>query len=99
MYFYKGLKEGRRIYKKGLSKGECYKHKKSRIPVRYLTAADENLITSPNMYANGTLVEKVVGTNYGVAVFKVTFSSGHKLKLKVYLDDGQWYGLEPHKYI
>lgn len=49
--------------------------------------------------ANGTSVEKVVGTNYGVAVFKVTFSSGHKLKLKVYLDDGEWYGLEPHKYI
>lgn len=42
------------------SKGECYKHKKSRIPVRYLTAADENLITSPNMYANGTLVDTIL---------------------------------------
>ena len=42
------------------SHGECYKHKKGRIPVRELTAADENLIASPNMYANGQLIETIL---------------------------------------
>lgn len=42
------------------SKGECYASKKGRIPVRELTAADENLIASPNMYANGQLIETIL---------------------------------------
>lgn len=42
------------------SGGECYPHKKGRIPVRYLTASDENLIASPNMYTNGQLVDTIV---------------------------------------
>lgn len=42
------------------SHGECYPHKKGRIPVRELTASDENLIASPNMYANGQLVETIL---------------------------------------
>lgn len=42
------------------SNGECYKSKKSRIPVRYLTAADENIIASPNMYADGKLVDVIL---------------------------------------
>ena len=37
------------------SKGECYKTKIDRIPVGYLTAADENLITSPNLYESGSI--------------------------------------------
>ena len=32
------------------SKGECYRNKKDRVKVAYLTAADENIITSPNLY-------------------------------------------------
>ena len=31
------------------SKGECYMSKIDKLPVAYLTAADENLITSPNL--------------------------------------------------
>lgn len=42
------------------SHGECYASKKSRIPVRELTAADENLIASPNMYANGQLIDTIL---------------------------------------
>lgn len=39
------------------SKGECYAHKKNCLPVAYLTAADENIIASPNMYNNGNLID------------------------------------------
>lgn len=42
------------------SHGECYKGKQSRLPVRYLTAADENIISSPNMYANGDLMDVIL---------------------------------------
>ena len=42
------------------SKGECYPHKKSHIPVAYLTAADENLITSRNMYENGSMIDIIL---------------------------------------
>ena len=38
------------------SKGECYRHKKDRIKVGYLTAADENIITSPNLYESGDIM-------------------------------------------
>lgn len=37
------------------SKGECYKMKFDKVPVGYLTAADENLITSPNLYESGSI--------------------------------------------
>ena len=39
------------------SKGECYKEKFSRIPVSYLTAYDENFITSPNLYKDGLVID------------------------------------------
>lgn len=39
------------------SGGQCYSHKKSRIPVAYLTGADENIIASPNMYRDGKLID------------------------------------------
>lgn len=42
------------------SKGECYKHKKSRVPVAYLTAADENIITAPNMYRDGKTLDIIL---------------------------------------
>ena len=42
------------------SKGECYPHKKGKIPVAYLTAADENLITSRNMYENGSMIDIIL---------------------------------------
>lgn len=42
------------------SNGQCYKHKKSRIPVAYLTASDENLIASPNMYRDGKLLDVIL---------------------------------------
>lgn len=42
------------------SKGECYAHKKGNIPVAYLTAADENLITSRNMYENGSMIDIIL---------------------------------------
>lgn len=53
------------------SKGECYKIKIDRLPVGYLTAADENLITSPNLYESGSissilLKKKILNKNINV---------------------------------
>lgn len=42
------------------SNGECYANKKNRIPVAYLTAADENIIASPNMYRDGKLIDTIL---------------------------------------
>lgn len=42
------------------SKGECYPNKMKSIPVAYLTAADENLITSRNMYENGSMIDIIL---------------------------------------
>lgn len=42
------------------SKGECYPHKKDRIVVRYLTASEENIIASPNMYRDGNLIDVIL---------------------------------------
>ena len=42
------------------SNGQCYKHKKGRIPVAYLTASDENIIASPNMYRDGKLLDVIL---------------------------------------
>lgn len=42
------------------SKGQCYAHKKGNIPVAYLTAADENLITARNMYENGSMIDIIL---------------------------------------
>ena len=39
------------------SKGQCYKKKNDRVPVAYLTAYDENLITSPNLYRDGLVID------------------------------------------
>lgn len=42
------------------SNGECYPHKKNRIPVAYLTASDENIIASPNMYRDGKVIDIIL---------------------------------------
>ena len=42
------------------SKGECYKNKMDKVPVAYLTAYDENLIVSPNLYKDGTFLDELV---------------------------------------
>jgi hypothetical protein len=39
------------------SKGQAYKHKSETVPVSYLTAQDENFITSPNLYHDGLIVD------------------------------------------
>lgn len=39
------------------SLGQCYKNKKSKIKVSFLTAADEDLITSPNLYKDGKIID------------------------------------------
>lgn len=39
------------------SNGQCYKHKKGKIAVSYLTATDENFITSPNLYRDGLITD------------------------------------------
>ena len=46
----------------------------------------------------GNYVKKVVGTNYSVAVFKVTSSCGLKIKFKVHLNGGSWEGLKNHQH-
>jgi hypothetical protein len=42
------------------SKGECYPHKKSRLSIYYLTAREENLIMSINLYSEGMLIESIL---------------------------------------
>lgn len=44
------------------SKGEAYKSKLKKIPVAYLTAYDENLIVSPNLYKDGTFLDYMLKT-------------------------------------
>lgn len=39
------------------SKGEGYKSKKSTMPVAYLTAYDENMIVSPNLYRDNHIID------------------------------------------
>lgn len=39
------------------SNGEGYPTKVDRLPVAYLTAADENIITSPNLYKDGLVID------------------------------------------
>lgn len=53
------------------SKGQCYPHKKSKIAVSFLTATDENFITSPNLYRDGLIIDcllhrKVVDKTFDV---------------------------------
>lgn len=54
------------------SNGQCYKHKKSRVPVAYLTASDENLIASPNMYRDGKLLDVILQRKILDPEFKVS---------------------------
>lgn len=42
------------------SKGECYPHKIGKVPVSYLTAADENIIASPNLYHDGKVLDVIL---------------------------------------
>ena len=50
--------------------------------------------------ANGNALERVVGRNDAIARFKVVFSSGHKIGLKVHLENGSdWSSLRPHEHI
>lgn len=44
------------------SRGECYRHKMSSIPVAYLTAYDENMIVSPNLYKDGNFLDYLIKT-------------------------------------
>ena len=39
------------------SKGQTYKHKTDRLQVAYLTANDENMFVSPNLYRDGLLID------------------------------------------
>lgn len=39
------------------SKGECYRNKIDKVTVGFLTAYDENLITSPNLYRDGLVID------------------------------------------
>ena len=42
------------------SNGECYPHHIGRVPVAYLTAYDENIISSPNMYRDGKVIDVIL---------------------------------------
>lgn len=39
------------------SNGQCYRSKTDRVPVAYLTAYDENIIMSPNLYKDGLVID------------------------------------------
>ena len=42
------------------SKGEGYPSKAASLPVAYLTAMDENMLTSPNLYRDGMIIDHLV---------------------------------------
>lgn len=42
------------------SKGECYPNKQGRIAVSYLTAMDENIIVSPNLYRDNMVLDIIL---------------------------------------
>ena len=42
------------------SKGECYPNKQGRIAVSYLTAMDENIIVSPNLYRDNMVLDVIL---------------------------------------
>lgn len=42
------------------SGGKCYAHKISKLPVSYLTAYDENMIMSPNLYQDGSFLDYII---------------------------------------
>lgn len=42
------------------SKGEGYPSKTDRLPVGFLTAMDENMLTSPNLYRDGMIIDHLV---------------------------------------
>jgi len=53
------------------SNGQCYRSKIDRVPVAFLTAYDENIITSPNLYKDGLVIDyllksKVVNSEINV---------------------------------
>lgn len=53
------------------SGGQCYRTKTDRVPVAYLTAYDENIITSPNLYKDGLVIDyllksKVINSDINV---------------------------------
>jgi len=42
------------------SEGKLYKNKKSKVKIAYLTAADENILTSPNLLESGDFLEILI---------------------------------------
>lgn len=53
------------------SNGQCYRNKVDRVPVAFLTAYDENIIISPNLYKDGLVIDyllksKVVNSEINV---------------------------------
>lgn len=44
------------------SKGECYDNSMQKIAVSYLTANDENMIVSPNLYHDGLIIDYLLKT-------------------------------------
>ena len=44
------------------SRGLFYANKKSSVKVTYLTAADENILTSPNVLNSGRLIDTLIRT-------------------------------------
>ena len=42
------------------SGGECYKNKMDKVPVAYLTAYDENMIVSPNLYRDNLIIDYIL---------------------------------------
>ena len=42
------------------SNGECYKNKKAKLPVAYLTAYDENMIIAPNLYNDNKILDHIL---------------------------------------
>lgn len=67
------------------SKGECYKNKMKEIEVNYLTAYDENLILSPNLYRNGTFLDHILRNKIRTDIDPDTLIQGDRDAIIIWL--------------
>ena len=68
------------------SQGLLYKNKKSKIKVEYLTAYDENVLTSPNLLNSGKVLDVLIERKVKDLGFDVSeLLSGDRMAILIYL--------------
>lgn len=69
------------------SRGECYSHKKRFIPLRYMTASDENLLVSKNLWQNNSIGDELLKRlilDDEIKISELCFGDRETLLLNVY---------------